>query len=105
MTNIIEFKPKQRAPEIEPAEDKSYWIQDIQFAANYAAFVHRDTEAVEMLVDQIKACLVSAQAVCHLPLAVRIRCASYLLSGDALGQATKDYYVSLYKPFSPPSQQ
>lgn len=85
MTNIIKFTPRAKAepePQIEttaanPAPDKLYWLQDLQFAANYAAYLDRDPKAVQVIMSLQTEWLLAGRAIGHIPEAIRRHCAKY----------------------------
>jgi hypothetical protein len=106
MTNVIAFKPKvvmtaPIAPKIEAsrqiAPDRSYWLQDLQMAATFAAFVSKDLEAVDMLMSAQRNMMMDGVALTKLPEVIRRRCASYLdISHEEKGKRAKEVFEAIY---------
>lgn len=98
MTNIVNFpSPSKRVEPPFAAADGRYWIQDIQQAATFAAYLDNDQEAVEMLVAQELAFLKAGACIGHLPERVRIRCAKYLTQSETeLEDMTQRLHEVLY---------
>ncbi|MFN5745575.1 MAG: hypothetical protein ACK443_05750 [Methylococcaceae bacterium] len=103
--NIVNFPGYQPAtdeieangsPDGRIAEDGRFWIGDIEWAIHTAGYVHRDIEAVEMLVPLIREYAVHRIKYMHLPLAVRTRCGRYLIRDKQFSDDMEAYGQYIY---------
>lgn len=90
MTNIIAFKPKTPVqPQVEPSE--KYFTNRLVTALEIASYVHKDQEAVDMLLIEFNRFIKQGISYDQLPEETVGRCLKYLEYSDEDLDASINY--------------
>jgi hypothetical protein len=81
MSNIIPFKPRAPKPTY-TVDDPYFFISCLHTAANVAAYVYNDHQAVELLISEMRSMYLSGSATAELSEETRQVCARYLSHGE-----------------------
>lgn len=90
MTNVLKFPATRPEPVQAVAPDKIYFVSCLRDALEVAGLVYKDTEAVDMLMAELRCALVGPNPIIHLSLEVRTRCAPYLSDSQSSEQWEAD---------------
>lgn len=93
MHNVLQFTPRQETTKLtdpeQVAPDKCYWLQDIQLATHYAAFIDHDMRAVTLLMQVQLDFMTRGTSLDKIPEKVRRDCSKYLVLPEDVGEKTK----------------
>ena len=89
MTNVVSFpkpqakqaakvKPKPKSKTKQPPQYKMYWITDLTYAMQIAAYVYEDKDSVEKLSALVGKMLLEGKRAIYLPSELREQCLEYL---------------------------